>query len=136
MHSKQLLQNDTHVLNRATHTKTEQCKESGIGQLLMKDRLLEDWAISGDTKEEISTETRIKNTESRLNKAQTSQSENEAGRDGNEAQTRLARLIAGFRSIKHQLVQRLERLEELTGCHPAAVDDDLLPDSMSQSGLD
>lgn len=32
-------------------------------QLLMKDRLLEDWAMSGEAKEEIDTEQRIKNME-------------------------------------------------------------------------
>ena len=75
-------------------------------QLLMKDRLLEDWAMSGEAKE-MNTDERLKNIESRLNKAQ----------------TKLARLIAGFKSIQHQLVQRLERLEELTGCQSATVSD-------------
>ena len=71
-------------------------------QLLMKDRLLEDWAMTGEVTEEIKTEERIKKLESMLN----------------EAQTRLARLIASFKSIHHQLLQRLERLDELTAsCH-------------------
>ena len=73
-------------------------------QLLMKDRLLEDWAMTGEITEEMKTEQRIKNIESMLNKAQ----------------TRLARLIAGIKSIQHQLIQRLERLEELTSCHDTA----------------
>jgi len=71
-------------------------------QLLMKDRLLEDWAMTGEVTEEMKTEERIKKIESRLN----------------EAQTKLARLIAGIRSIQQHLVQRLERLEELTSCRP------------------
>jgi len=69
-------------------------------QLLMKDSLLEDWAMRGGAEEEVNTEERTKRLEELLNKAQ----------------TRLARLIAGFKSIEHQLVQRLDRLEELTGC--------------------
>lgn len=40
-------------------------------QLLMKDRLLEDWAMTGEVTEEIKTEERIKKLESLLNKAQT-----------------------------------------------------------------
>jgi len=60
----------------------------------------QDWAIRGGAEEEVNTEERIKRLEELLNKAQ----------------TRLARLIAGFKSIEHQLVQRLDRLEELTGC--------------------
>jgi len=68
-------------------------------QLLIKDRLLEDWAMTGEITEEMKTEERIKNIEEMLNKAQ----------------TRLGRLIAGIKSIQHQLGQRLDRLEELTG---------------------
>ena len=71
-------------------------------QLLMKDRLLEDWAMTGEVTEEMKTEERIKRIESRLN----------------EAQTKLARLIAGIRSIQQHLVLRLERLEEQTSCRP------------------
>lgn len=40
-------------------------------QLLMKDRLLEDWAMTGEVTEEIKAEERIKKLESLLNKAQT-----------------------------------------------------------------
>lgn len=74
-------------------------------QLLMKDRLLEDWAMTGEITEEIKTTERIRKLESLLNKAQ----------------TRLARLIASFKSIHRQLIQRLDRLEELTnsGYHAA-----------------
>jgi len=68
----------------------------------MKDRLLEDWAMTGEVTEEMKTEERIKRIESRLN----------------EAQTKLARLIAGIRSIQQHLVLRLERLEEQTSCRP------------------
>jgi len=68
----------------------------------MKDSLLEDWAMTGEITEEMKTEERIKKIESRLNLAQ----------------TKLARLIAGIKSIQHQLLQRLERLEELTSCRP------------------
>ena len=39
--------------------------------LLMKDRLLEDWAMTGEVTEEIKAEERIKKLESLLNKAQT-----------------------------------------------------------------
>jgi len=67
-------------------------------QLLMKDSLLEDWALTGEVTEEIKTEERICNVEKKLNRTQ----------------TRLARLIAGFKSIERQLVQRLDRLDELT----------------------
>jgi len=67
-------------------------------QLLMKDRLLEDWAMTGEMTEEIKIEQRIRSVESTLN----------------NAQTRLARLVASFKSIQHQLIQRLEKLEELT----------------------
>jgi len=70
-------------------------------EIKTKDSLLKDWAMTGEVTEEIKTEERIKKLELLLNKAQ----------------TRLARLIAGFKSIQHQLIQRLERLEELTGCH-------------------
>ena len=40
-------------------------------QLLMKDRLLEDWAMTGEVTEVIKTEERIKKLETTLNKAQT-----------------------------------------------------------------
>jgi len=83
--------------------------------------------MSGDAKEEMNTDERIKNVEARLNKAQTNAAKTRLGRDENEAQTRLARLIAGFKSIQHQLVQRLERLEELTATQSATVADALLP---------
>jgi len=72
--------------------------------------LLEDWAMTGEITEEMKTKQRIAKIESMLN----------------EAQTRLARLIAGIKSIQHQLVQRLERLEELTSYRatsPTAADD-------------
>jgi len=67
-------------------------------QLLMKDRLLEDWAMTGEVTEEMKIEQRIRNIESMLNKAQ----------------TRLARLMAGISTVQQHLLQRLDRLEELT----------------------
>jgi len=73
-------------------------------QLLMKDRLLEDWAMTGEITEEMKTEQRIKNIESMLN----------------QAQTRLARLMAGMSSVQQYLLQRLDRLEELTSRRTSA----------------
>ena len=76
-------------------------------QLLMKDRLLEDWATTGEVTEDMKTEQRcqrIKKIESMLNKAQ----------------TRLALLMAGITSVQQHLMPRLERLEELTSCHTSA----------------
>ena len=66
-------------------------------QLLMKDGLLEDWAMTGEVTQKMKTEARIKKIEAMLN----------------EAQTRLGRLMAGIASFQQHLAQRLERLEEL-----------------------
>ena len=73
-------------------------------QLLMKDRLLEDWAMTGEVTEEMKIEQRIRNIESMLNKAQ----------------TRLARLMAGISTVQQHLLQRLDRLEQLTRSRDSA----------------
>jgi len=78
-------------------------------QLLMKDSLLEDWAMTGEITEEMKTEERIKKIELRLKLAQ----------------TKLGRLLTAIRSTHQQLVQRLERLDEqLTRCRPRPADAD------------
>ena len=72
-------------------------------QLLMKDRLLEDWAMTGEVTEEIKTEERIKKLESLLNKAQT------RWERGCETRTRLRRDLLDWLLASGQFIINLSR---------------------------